>query len=126
MFRANGIGRFVAKPELRQTPNGTNVTRFTIVFNERVKVKDEIIERPHFFDFEAWDKGAEVICQHFDKGDVINIVSATPRQEKWEDKETQQKRSKVSFRVNEFAFVPYNSKKDKEVKVEANKEGTPF
>jgi single-strand DNA-binding protein len=130
MFNAFGLGRFVAKPELTTTAKGTNLTKFTLAFNERVKVKEEVVERSHFFDFEAWDKGAETICKYFDKGDVIVLNSVTPRQDKWEDKETGAKRSRVIFRLNEFSFLPSNPRRNKEEQVAENSEkkedGQPF
>lgn len=106
-----GILRFVAKPELKETKDKVKFSNFRLAWNERRKGKDgEIIDTAHFLDFEIWDKGAEALCDMFDKGDSIFIQQATARQHSWEDKETGQKRSKIVFRVD--SFKPVNKKKD--------------
>jgi len=114
MFKAQGIGRFVAKPELKHTSNKVAVSEFTLAFNERRKVGDKLLEQAHFFDFVIWDKAAELVCKSFDQGDPIYIASSTPRQDKWETTEGQ-KRSRVVFRVDEFSFVPRQKNRDTEV-----------
>lgn len=110
-LKSYGIGRFVAKPELKQTTQGVAIAEFTLVFNEKRKVADKLLEQPHFFDFVIWDKAAELVCKTFDKGDIINVVSATPRQNKWEDKEGK-KHSKVIFRIDSFEFVPHQKSRN--------------
>ena len=105
---AHGVLRFVAKPVLKTIGSGTSLCEFTLVDNERRKVGDKIVETAHFFDFVIWDKAADVVAKHFDKGDLIEIVSATVRQEKWE--KDGQKRSKIVFRVNDFKFVSNKAK----------------
>ena len=112
-MKTSGIGRFVAKPELKTTKEGTFLSEFTLVYNEKRKVGDKLLEQAHYFDFVIWDKAAEVVCKYFDKGDLIYIVQATPRQDKWQDKDGN-KRSRVLFRVDSFEFVPSQKRKEAE------------
>lgn len=105
-----GLIRLVAKPELSHTENNVAVSTFIGVFNEKRKSQDKVVEDAHFLDFVIWDKAADYVCNKFDKGDLIYIESATPRQRKWTDKEGN-KHSKIVFRVNSFYRVssPKNS-----------------
>ena len=64
------IGRIVADPELRKTPQGISVTSFTIAVNNRRKDKEDLT---YFLDVVAWQGLAEVICKHFKKGERIGI-----------------------------------------------------
>jgi len=98
-------GNLVRDPELRRTPNGVAVVKFDIAVNRTFKRGTERAKETAFLPCEAWDKGAEVIAEHFKKGDYIT-VNTSVKQENWEDKATGGKRSKLVFRVNEFHFPP--------------------
>lgn len=106
-MKAFGLLRFAEDPELRHTKDGVAFAEFALVFSEKRKSQDKLIENPHFLDFVIYDKAAEVVCRDFKKGNVIYVESATPRQQKWTTEEGA-KRSRVVFRINEFAYVPRN------------------
>jgi single-stranded DNA-binding protein len=99
-----GLIRLVQRPELSKTEQNVSVSSFTGVFNEKRKTQDKLVEDAHYLDFVIWDKAAEFVCDRFDKGDLIYIESATPRQRKWVDGEGK-KHSKIVFRVNSFQRV---------------------
>ena len=111
-MKTTGICRFAAKPELKHTNEGVALSEFTLVYNEKRKTQDKLHEQAHFFDCVIWDKAAEVVCTHFYKGDLIYVVQATPRQDRWEDKDGN-KRSRIVFRIDSFEFVPYQKPKVK-------------
>ena len=105
------IGRLTREPELKPVGD-TNVCQFSIAVNRRYKTQaGEQKEEVNFFDMSAWDKGAESIAQYFKKGDAI-LVYCSAKQETWQDKETGKDRSKVSFRVERFEFLPSTGKRD--------------
>lgn len=111
MMKVFGVGRFVADPELKSVGDEdrqTVVCKFTLAINEFRKVNGERKKYAHFFDFEIWDKAAEVIHKWRGKGDLIEFT-ATPRQQKWNDKESGEPRSKVVFRMDDFTFIPRGS-----------------
>jgi single-stranded DNA-binding protein len=99
-----GLVRLVARPVLEKTEQNVSVSSFTGVFNEKRKTQDKVVEDAHFLDFVIWDKAAEFVCDRFDKGDLIYIESATPRQRRWTDGEGK-KHSKIVFRINSFVRV---------------------
>lgn len=98
------VGRFVADPVLRDV-NETKVCAFSLAINEYRRVNGERKKFAHFFEFEVWDKAAELIAQYCKKGDLLQFL-ATARQQKWNDKESGEPRSKVVFRIDDFNFLP--------------------
>ena len=103
-MRVFGVGRFVADPVL-QPVNETNVCKFSLAVNEYRKVNGERKQYAHFFDFEIWDKAAELIHKYRRKGDLIEFYG-TARQQKWNDRNTGEPRSKIIFRMDDFTFLP--------------------
>lgn len=95
-------GRLTSAPELRFSPSGVAVASFTIVTSRRVKdpaTGDWSDADTTFWDCKAFKQLAENICESLDKGlEVVAVGRAV--QESWEDKQTGQKRSKISVRVD--------------------------
>jgi single-strand DNA-binding protein len=103
MFKSFGEGRLVADPIMKEVGE-TVVVSLTVAVNEYRKVNGQSVREPHFFDLKAWDSGGKTIMERAKKGDRL-IFEARPRQERWEDKATGQKRSKVVFRIEEFTII---------------------
>lgn len=95
-------GRLTGAPELRFSPSGVAVAAFTIVTSRRVKdsaTGEWSDADTTYWDCKAFKQLAENICDSLDKGhEVIAVGRAV--QESWEDKQTGQKRSKISVRVD--------------------------
>ena len=66
------IGRLTGKPELRYTPNGAAVTKFTLAVDRR-QVKDREKETD-FIDVVAWQKTAEACANNLTKGQKVLVV----------------------------------------------------
>lgn len=66
------MGRLVADPELRHTPNDVAVTSFTLAV-DRAYVKSGTERQADFIDFVAWRNTAEFICKHFRKGQMMAV-----------------------------------------------------
>lgn len=62
-------GRLTNNPDLKQTPNGVSVAKFTIAVNRRFDR-----EKTDFINCEAWRNTAEFISNYFTKGKEIAIV----------------------------------------------------
>lgn len=73
------IGNLVRDPELRYTPSGAAVTRFTIAVSRKMsKEKKQEAENKNqptadFISCTAWNKTAELIANYFKKGSKIGI-----------------------------------------------------
>lgn len=107
------IGNLTRDPEVTYTAGGTAICKFSIAVNEKFKKEDEVVEKVHFLDIEAWGKQAEAIGQYFEKGKPIR-VECKVKHDTWEDKETGNKRSKLLFTLIEFAFLPGGKKREDE------------
>ncbi len=79
------MGRLVADPELRQTPNGISTTTFAIAC-ERNFVKAGTERQTDFLDIVAWRSSAEFACKYFRKGQLI-AVNGSLQTRTYEDKE---------------------------------------
>ncbi|WBY63310.1 MAG: Single-stranded DNA-binding protein [Thermocaproicibacter melissae] len=66
------MGRLVADPELRQTPNGVSVTSFTLAV-DRSYVKSGAERQTDFIDIVAWRNTAEFVCKYFRKGQLVAV-----------------------------------------------------
>ena len=65
------IGRLVADPEMRTTPNGINVASFRIAVDRPFgKGADR---KADFISIVAWRQQAEFVCRYFSKGRAIHI-----------------------------------------------------
>lgn len=65
------IGRLTADPELRQTPQGTPVARFTVAVDRRFKREGG--QQADFLTCVAWRQQAEFVCRYFNKGKLIGV-----------------------------------------------------
>lgn len=66
------MGRLVADPEIRHTPNDIAVTSFTIAV-DRSYVKAGAERQVDFIDIVAWRATAEFVCKYFRKGQMIAV-----------------------------------------------------
>ncbi len=101
-------GRLTRDPELKTFDSGKKVVKFCIAVDRRFqnKTTGEWESDPSFLDFEAWDKGAETIAARYKKGDFILVPDASVRTERWLDKNSGEKRQRLSFRCNHFELLP--------------------
>ena len=66
------MGRLVADPELRTTPQGTNVCSFRIACDRNFARQGEQ-RQADFIDIVAWRSQAEFVSKYFQKGSLIAI-----------------------------------------------------
>ena len=66
------MGRLVADPELRHTPQGTSVTSFTVAVDRNFARQGEQ-RQTDFIDVVAWRQTAEFVCKYFQKGSMIAV-----------------------------------------------------
>ena len=66
------MGRLVADPELRTTPEGVNVCQFRIACDRNFARQGEQ-RQADFVDIVAWRAQADFVCKYFSKGSLIAI-----------------------------------------------------
>lgn len=86
------VGRLTRDSELKYTPSGLPICRFSIAVNRSKKQDDQWVDEPHYFDIEFYGKSAEGLSKYLLKGRQV-AVQGELRQDRWE-KDGQQ-RSKV-------------------------------
>ena len=99
------MGNLTRDPELRYTPKGTAVARIGLAVNRVWRTETgEQKEDVTFVDIDAFGKQAETISQYLKKGSPI-LVEGRLRLHTWEDKQTNQKQSKLRVDLETFKFV---------------------
>lgn len=104
------VGRLTRDPELRYTPQGAPVGEFSLATHRRYSKKSgEHVEEVSFIDVVAWNRLAEVAAEFLKKGRQV-IVSGQLIQDRWEDKDSGQKRSKIRVLAQTLQFLGGGSK----------------
>jgi single-strand DNA-binding protein len=86
------IGRLGRDPELKYTPSGAPVAKFSLATDESYKDRSgEQKDRTEWHNIVAWNKLAEICGQYLTKGKLVYIEGKIQSRE-WEDKQTHDKR----------------------------------
>ncbi len=98
-------GNLTRDPELRYTPKGTAVAKISMAINRNWRTETgEQKEEVTFVDVEAFGKQAETIGQYLKKGRPL-LIEGRLKLDQWEDKQTQQKRSRLGVVLESFQFL---------------------
>ncbi|MBR5306700.1 MAG: single-stranded DNA-binding protein [Oscillospiraceae bacterium] len=97
------VGRLTADPELRQTPNGTNVCSFSVAVN-RAFAGANGERQADFINCVAWRQTAEFISRYFRKGQNIGL-NGTIQTRTYQDKDTGKNRTAFEVVINNAYFV---------------------
>jgi len=99
------VGNLTRDPELRYTPKGTAVARLGLAVNRQWKTDaGEARDEVTFIDIDAFGRQAEVIGQYCKKGKPL-MIEGRLKYEQWDDKQTNQKRSKLLVVLETFQFL---------------------
>ena len=99
-------GNLTRDPELRYTPSGTAIAKFGLALNRKWKDSQsgEMREEVTFVDVDAFGKQAELIGQYVKKGNPL-LVEGRLKMDTWEDKQTQQKKSRLGVVMEGMTFL---------------------
>ena len=75
MNKVELIGRLTHDVEMRQTPNGVSLARFSIAVTRRFKNSNGEYDAD-FINCVAWRQTGEFIAKHFQKGGMIAVVGS--------------------------------------------------
>ena len=91
------IGRLGKDPEMRSTPGGQTVARFSLATDEKFTDKSgEKQERTEWHNIVAWGKLGEICGQYLRKGRLV-YIDGSIRTDTWDDKETGQKKYRTEI-----------------------------
>jgi single-strand DNA-binding protein len=99
------VGNLTRDPELRYTPKGTAVAKLGLAVNrvwtsEAGEKKEEVT----FIDVDVFGRTAENVGQYMRKGRPI-LIEGRLKLDQWDDKQTGQKRSKLSVVAETVQFL---------------------
>jgi single-strand DNA-binding protein len=99
-------GNLTRDPELRYTPSGTAIAKFGLALNRKWKDSQsgEMREEVTFVDVDAFGKQAELIGQYLKRGQPL-LVEGRLKMDSWEDKQTQQKKSRLGVVLEGMTFL---------------------
>ena len=99
------VGRLGKDPEIRSTPGGATVAKFTMATDERFTDKNgEKQERTEWHNITAWGRLGEICGQYLRKGKLVYIEGSI-RTDSWDDKESGQKRYRTEIVAREMKML---------------------
>ena len=117
------VGNLTADVELKFTPQGKAVSKFSVATAERFKNEKGEWDSKNttFWNVIVWDKQAENVADTIGKGDEV-IIFGKAYTTSWEDKNTGEKRSRMEVTATKVA-VSLNRVSAKLTKVAFNSGG---
>ena len=105
------MGRLTRDPEARTAASGLEIAELSLAINKRRKnAAGEIEEEATFIDVTLFDEKAKLAERYLRKGEAV-MIDGVLRVDKWEDKETGQKRNKMKVVGQQITFLGSLDKK---------------
>ena len=99
------LGNLGKDPEVKYTPGGMAVAKFSLATGERRKDKDgNWQDHTEWHNLVAFGKTAEVAAEYLKKGKQV-FIEGQLRTSSWDDKESGAKRYKTEVIVNELIML---------------------
>lgn len=119
------IGNLTRQPEMKTTSGGTSIATVGIAVTRKYKQQEEV----SYFDLVAFGKTAEVMAEYGQKGQTVYIQGRL-KQDRWDDRETGAKRSKVGIVVESFQMLSKRQQEQRSAEPQSQDtsfaEDTPF
>src|ERR1700694_218407 len=98
------IGNLGKDPEIRTTPQGTSLARFSVATTTNWKDSSGARqEKTEWHDVVAWEKLAQICGEYLDKGKMV-YVEGSLQTRSWED-QNGQKRYKTEIKANNVVML---------------------
>jgi len=99
------IGNLGRDPEIRTTPSGQSLAKFSIATTDRWRDREgNRQERTEWHNIVCWGRQAEIAGQYLSKGRQI-FVEGRLQTDSWEDRESGQKRYRTEIVCNNFQML---------------------
>ncbi|MBA3913023.1 MAG: single-stranded DNA-binding protein [Acidobacteriales bacterium] len=99
------VGNLGKDPELKYTPQGTPVAKFSVATGDRFKDKEgNWQDRTEWHNVTAWARTAEIAGEYLKKGSKVYIEGSL-RTHSWDDKQTNQKKYMTEVVVNDLVLL---------------------
>lgn len=97
-------GNLTRDPELRMSQEGTAIISFTVAVNNRKPSDGGWVDDPAFVPCVMFGTRAQSLAPHLAKGTKVG-VSGRISENRWQDKQTGQNRSRLEVIVNDLDFM---------------------
>ena len=99
------VGNLGKDPEIKYTPSGMAVAKFSLATNEGYKDKaGQWQERTEWHNIVAWQRLAEIVGEYVKKGSKVYIEGRL-QTSSWDDKESGQKKYKTEIIANDLVLL---------------------
>ena len=99
------LGNLGKDPEVKYTPSGVAVARFTLATNERYKDKEgNWQDKTEWHNLVAFQRTAEIAGEYLKKGRSV-YVEGRLQTSSWDDKESGQKKYRTEIIVNDLVLL---------------------
>ena len=99
------VGNIGKDPEVRYTPSGVALAKFSLATNERFKDKSgEWQDRTEWHNVVAWQRLAEIISEYVHKGDKLYIEGKL-QTSSWEDRQSGEKRFRTEIVARDIVLL---------------------
>jgi single-strand DNA-binding protein len=99
------VGNLGKDPEVKYTPSGTPVAKFSLATNERFKDKSgEWQDRTEWHNIVAWQRLAEIVGEYVKKGSKLYIEGRL-QTSSWEDKQSGEKKYRTEVIAQDLVLL---------------------
>jgi len=99
------LGNLGKDPEVKYTPQGTAVAKFSLATTERYKDKEgNWQDRTEWHNIVAWQRLAEIVGEYLKKGNKVYVEGAI-RTNSWDDRESGQKKYRTEIIANDLVLL---------------------
>ena len=99
------VGNLGKDPEVKYTPSGVPVAKFSLATNERYKDKGgEWQDRTEWHNIVAWQRLAEIVGEYVKKGSKVYIEGRL-QTSSWEDKQSGEKKYKTEIIASDLVLL---------------------
>ena len=106
------VGNVGADPEVKYTPSGIPVGKFSLATNERFKNKSgEWQDRTEWHNIVAWQRLAEIVGEYVSKGSKVYIEGKL-QTSSWEDQRSGEKKYRTEIVAREIVLLGFRENGD--------------
>src|ERR1700684_657425 len=99
------VGNLGKDPEVKFTPSGVPVAKFSLATNERFKDKSgEWQDRTEWHNIVAWQRLAEVLCEDGEAGSK-RYIGGRLQTSSWEDKQSGEKKYRTEVVASDLVLL---------------------
>lgn len=119
------VGNVGKNPEVKYTPNGVAMAKFSVATNERFKDKSgEWQDRTEWHNVVAWQRLAEIVGEYVQQGAKLYIEGKL-QTSSWEDRNNGEKKYRTEIVARDIVLLGSREMGSKEVRNSAEEDREP-